>query len=123
MSGDELRAHLRQLAAMLPPEGSVTFSRADLEHLVGDRVADDGPAELSDLTVEELAEELDRAPSTVRGWARRIPGAYRLGREWRFPRAAVRGWLDDGAPLHGDPARSRGGPVDLGGWRDERRAG
>lgn len=122
MSGDELRAHLRQLAAMLPPEGSVTFSRTDLERLVGDRPADDGQAELADLTVEELAEELGRAASTVRAWGRRIPGAYRLGREWRFPRAAVRDWLDDGAPLEGGNAPRRGA-VDLGAWRDERRSG
>lgn len=48
--------------------------------------AEDG--RLADLTVEELAEELDRAKSTVPGWlkAGELPQAYKLnGREWRVP--------------------------------------
>lgn len=111
----DLRDRLRTLAQALPPGGSVTFTQDGLLELIGDRPETEA-APLDDLTVEELAEEMGRAASTVRGWASRIPGAYRLGREWRFPRGAVRAWLDAGAELEGLERRP-GAPVDLGSWR------
>jgi len=88
-----------------------------------ERLADAGDRDdrLADLTVEEVAEELGRAPSTIRGWcgAERFLGAYRLrGREWRVPRESVRRMLDqerDGGPTEErDPET-----VDLGTWRRE----
>lgn len=75
-----------------------------------------------DLTVHDVAALLDRAPSTIRTWcgAGRFPGAYRLqGREWRIPRADLRGLRD---PMEGDSSGD-GGPVDLGAWRTVHGAG
>lgn len=49
------------------------------------------------LTVREVAEAADRAPSTVRTWCAdgRLPGARRLrGREWRIPRTALQALLE-----------------------------
>ena len=115
----DLVERLRTLAAALPADGSVTFSRADLEALTGLEPTAEPKADttLADLTVEGLAEELGRSPSTVRGWAPQIDGAYRLGREWRFPRAAVRAWLDK--QKEGPAERkAAGGPADLGSWRN-----
>lgn len=75
------------------------------------------------LTVQEVAEATDRAPSTVRTWCAegRLPGARRLrGREWRIPRKALDALLD------GEEPTQRGGGADhldvprggLGAWRD-----
>lgn len=122
MSGEplDLTRRLRLLAEALPPDGCVTFSRADLERLVGDRQEEEPAAAiLADLTVEEIAEELSKAESTVRGWIPRIEGAYKLGREWRVPRPAFRAWLDSKG--EGKANNRSAGPVDLGSWRDHMR--
>lgn len=85
---------------------------------VRERLSDDGAAAdapVADLTVQEVAEELDRAPSTVRGWlgSGDLEG-YRLrGREWRVPREALAAFLEE----------ERSGvreeePADLGSWRE-----
>jgi excisionase family DNA binding protein len=69
-----------------------------------------------DLTVQDVATMLERAPSTIRTWcgAGRLPGAYRLqGREWRIPRSALRALRE--APT--EPARRADGTVDLGSWK------
>lgn len=53
------------------------------------------------LTVQEVADATDRAPSTVRTWCAegRLPGAKRLrGREWRIPRSALKRLLEVDAP-------------------------
>ena len=47
-----------------------------------------------DRTVEEVAEEMRKAPSTVRGWL--LSGdlrGYKFHREWRIPRSALRDYL------------------------------
>jgi excisionase family DNA binding protein len=95
--------------------------------------AEDGqPGGVSTLcTVAEVALQLHRSPSTVRGWceAGRFTGAFKLnGRDWRIPPAAVERFLDaqrPAAPSAADPARAtrprteRGGSVDLAAWRKE----
>jgi excisionase family DNA binding protein len=51
---------------------------------------------LADLTVEDVGRELNRAPSTIRGWlgSGSLRG-YRLnGREWRIPRQALKEFLE-----------------------------
>lgn len=118
MSEPGIVDRLRMLFHGLPPGGAVTLtlSRADLEKLLSPQGTP--RSRLDDMTVGELADQMDRAPSTVRAWAPDIPGAYRLGREWRFPRAAVRAWLDEGAP-RGEPKASAEKDVDLGAWRQE----
>ena len=77
-------------------------------------------AESADPTVEVVAEELGRSPSTVRGWCPKIPGAYRAaGREWRIPRVGLRRFLEGKAqrtPTAGPPA---GAESRLRAWRPD----
>lgn len=109
---------LRQLVAALPSDSAaVTLSRADLAALIEGSVA---LAATRDLTVEEVAAETRRAPSTVRGWliADELRGYKLNGRDWRVPRAALREYLDRQAANTGeDPPRQPGGEVDISAWR------
>lgn len=110
---------LLDLLRALPGEALVPASWV-LAQLEAAAPAPEGRA-VRDLTVEDVAGLLDRAPSTVRGWcaAGRLAGAYRCaGREWRIPTAAL------------DAIRSAANPkptarhdlddtvVDLGAWRN-----
>lgn len=75
-----------------------------------------------DLTVRDVAQMLDRAPSTIRRWAGAgdLPGAYRLqDREWRIPRSALVALRERGQEEPGQTKRGRSGPIDLSGWREE----
>lgn len=47
------------------------------------------------LKSDEVAELLDISPLTVRDWAKKgkIP-ARKIGREWRFSKAAILKWLE-----------------------------
>lgn len=71
---------------------------------------------VADLTVQEVADELDRAPSTVRGWLGEgeLDGYRFRGREWRITREALQAFLEE--ERNGDGSRSGG---DLGSWREE----
>lgn len=116
-----LRGQLEQLLEHLPPGGSVTLDREALAELLEAEPSSE-EERLSDLTVPELAEELDRGESTVRGWLADglIPEAYRLrGREWRVPPEAVRRFLEREAQEEGSPVPVplRGGELDD--WRRE----
>jgi excisionase family DNA binding protein len=122
-----LLAQLREMTAHLPPGGSITLPgdwlRAELasEPEGGSHV---DPERLADLTVGEVAEQLNRGASTVRGWiaAGAFPHAYRLQRrEWRVPPDDVRAFLlsqrhEPGA--RPAPRVKRNEPVDLRGWRN-----
>ena len=110
----------KKIAAMIEhlPQGveSVTFStdwlRAELD--IGSDVQ-------ADLTVEQVAEQLGRAPSTIRGWCidGRLRG-YKLNhREWRVPRGAVRDYLENQRNGSGRQARrTNGHPADLSAWKN-----
>ena len=78
-----LADRLRSLAASLPSDASaVSFTRADLLALVeGSTDKAGSPKHERDLSVEEVAEQTGRAPSTVRGWlnSRKLRG-YKLQR-------------------------------------------
>lgn len=76
----------------LEDEGMVTEEPAPNE--------DDGRLPAVGLTVNQVAEHVDRDTSTVRGWLAqdRFPNARKLGREWRVPVG------DLAAFLHGDDA-------------------
>ena len=74
------------------------------------------------LTVEEVAEALDRSLSTVRGWCAsgQIGGVFKLGgREWRIPQTGLRKFIDQQAETHKPPSPplSRRRRADLGSWR------
>lgn len=79
---------------------------------------------VADLTVADIADAHDKAPSTVRGWLQSVPGVYRLGQELRIPRRAWREYLDSLAAGGDDsddgPPEVRSSPeADLGSWRDK----
>lgn len=105
------------LIDFLPSDSSsVSVSRADLRALVD---GSDGPSPAPrDMTVAEVAEQVGRAESTVRGWL--IEGAldgYKLrGRDWRVTHRALEAFLAAQAtPRTKEP--TEGEPVDLGAWR------
>jgi len=113
-----LQERLRQIATALPSDDSgVTFTRADLLDLI-DGEAESQTLVLSDMTVEEVAAEVKRSPSTVRTWL--IAGdlrGYKLnGRDWRVTRSALREYLDRQAtrsPRCGSAKAEAG----LGAWK------
>ncbi len=108
---------LRRWAASAPP-GTLVPADSLAAMLAG---VEDGDDRLVDLTVQEAAVELRRAPSTVRGWC--IDGrlrAYKLnGREWRVPRAAMRDYLEGQKNGSSRQAtRTNGKAADLAAWRN-----
>jgi len=128
---DATRARVMALAEALPRGGSVVLDAEALRRLAGIEPEAEAGASvvLTDLTAEAAGAELGRSASTVRAWCfqGRIPGAYRLGREWRIPRASLRRYLDAQAVLAagpvGDGPPAAGSPVDLGRWRKHYRKG
>jgi excisionase family DNA binding protein len=92
-----LLAHLDAMVRALPPGASVTLPVDWLRSELAVTELQEQPTagRLSDFTVQEVADELGRAPSTVRTWlgAGELEG-YRLnGREWRVSRAAVQAFI------------------------------
>jgi len=82
----ELSERIRPLISALPSDASaITFTRADPAALVEGTSSQQPSSSARDLTVEEVAKEARKAPSTVRGWL--IAGdlnGYKLnGRERR----------------------------------------
>ena len=100
---------LRQITEAVPRGGAVVLPREWLEAELQALVL---PLEHGrDLTVEQVAEQLSRPESTIRGWlgSGRFAGAYKRGRVWRVPRAA----LED----RRRPAPPSDDGVRLDGWR------
>lgn len=119
---------LRRAVEGVPAEGAVTLPvravRRWLEEAEDGGARRDGAGkgeDVADLTVPELAEALERAESTVRGWLPDVPGAYKLGGEWRVPRDAWRAYLDGLADDEdGGPPEVRSAPsASLDSWRED----
>lgn len=115
---------LRQLVAALPAGASVTLPVAELRAWLdeeGPGAAQGRGETREDLTIEETAERVRRAPSTVRGWLTSglIPEAYKLrGRDWRIPPGALTRFLEREAEGKAGPTlRPRRGKPDLGEWK------
>lgn len=132
---DDVRDQLLDLAATLPVGGAVVLDGRALRALAGEEVetevaVPDGLADddLADLDTEAVGRLLGRDASTVRRLCRdgAIDGAYRLGRAWRVPRAALRAYLDGQREAHrevqarAEAERPRLRSADLGAWRRER---
>ena len=114
---------LRQLASALPSDdAAVSFTRADLLALLEDDGRETEVDSTRDLTVEEVAHETHRAPSTVRGWL--ISGALRGHKfhgDWRVPRAALREYLEAEA-TNVSEAPPHECEIDIAAWRKVRGA-
>jgi excisionase family DNA binding protein len=115
-----LSNRLRQLVDALPSDSSsVTLTRSDLAALLeGEEQGGEVLAPERDLTVEQVAEAMGRACSTVRGWliAGELRGFKLNGRDWRVPRAALRAYRDAQAAGKADPEPEMEG-VDISAWR------
>ena len=109
---------LRTLAAALPSDASsVTFTRSDLLTLV--EGSDVAPSRPRDLTVDEVAERMGRAPSTVRSWlgAGQLRG-YKLNkRDWRVPADALRAYAEGPVAACPTPEAPHSPEVDIAAWR------
>ncbi len=110
-----LAERILQIVDALPSsDSSVTLTRAALAGMVAESEA----VETSDLTVDQVAEQTQRAPSTVRGWL--IDGdlrGYKLnGKDWRVTRSALREYLDAQTSKEKVVVKERG-PVDISAWR------
>lgn len=72
------------------------------------------------LTLDQVAEEVDRAVSTVRTWCNRGElEAFKLrGREWRVRRSALHHFLEREAAGDGEPDLEDPG-VEWDDWRDD----
>ena len=113
---------LHTIADALPSDdASVTFRRSDLLRML------DGETEAvtrmsRDLTVHEVAEETQRAASTVRGWLidGELEGYKIMGRDWRVTREALRRFLTGETTDAPDDDED---DVDIRAWRKLREAG
>ena len=118
-----LKERLRQLASALPSDDSaVTITRADIVALLEDDGRETEVGSTRDLTVEEVAHETHRAPSTVRGWlnSRALRG-HKFHGDWRVTRAALREYLDAQATKVSETPPDEG-EVDIAAWRKVRGA-
>ena len=125
--------HLRALAAALPPGGSVLLSRAAIDHWLaeegaGSSTSSGGQLEQLALTVDQAAERLGRAGSTIRTWLSQgdaFPHAFKLrGRQWRIPYADIVAFLEAEAQRYHQPAElepSDSDPEDTSAWRQHLR--
>lgn len=115
----EQRSPLQKALAVLPDDALVPVQ------WVRALARAEGPEQLVDLTVAQVARELGRSPATIRGWcgSGRIQEAYRLrGREWRIPHSALRQFFRLEASERNASAGSDGPhTTDLRMWRKEGR--
>ena len=118
----KLEERLAEIIREMPDGAAITVPVEWLRRELAVPDRDDAP--LADLTVEQVARELKRSPSTVRAWcSSRQLEAYKFrGREWRISRAALRKFLSREANVRtaGQALPKRTG-ADLSAWRKNRR--
>ncbi len=118
-----LGERLRTLAEALPEGASITLSSEALRSLL-ERDADESSTLAHDMTVEEVANHLDRSRQTVRRWIREgdIEAYSFRGREYRITAAALHDFI---ARQQTAPDRTPSTPPvhlanQLGAWRSLR---
>ncbi len=118
-----LGERLRTLAEALPEGASITLSSEALRSLL-ETDADESSPLAHDMTVEEVANHLDRSPQTVRRWIREGElDAYSFrGREYRITAAALRNFIAREQTAVERPPQSPCAHVtkQLGAWRSAR---
>jgi excisionase family DNA binding protein len=106
-------------------DSAVTLTRADLVALLEGATDDVNRSRPRDLTVEEVAEEMQRSPSAVRRWL--IAGdlrGYKLnGKSWRVPRSALETYRARQAGELPESLPENDQEVDIGAWRKLRELG
>ena len=121
--GDFIPPTLETLRDILPPNGSVLFTRTDLTELLEGEVdsqANRVPS-AADFTVAEITKRFDRSPQTVRDWikAGKLPAYLFNGKEYRITPAALEEFEE--GQRNGLPGRTHSGrAADLGAWRRAR---
>ena len=101
----------------MPREGSVTLPVAWLRDLL----AEDGQPGSELLTLDQAAEIVGRASSTVRTWLNQgeLEGFKLNNRSWRIRESALQVFIEkQEAGEHEPPTVRSDGPVDLGAWRE-----
>ncbi len=118
-----LQERLRTIAEALPEGASITLSSEALRSLL-ETDADESSTLAHDMTVEQVAMHLERAPQTVRRWIREGDlEAYSFrGREYRITAAALQDFI---ARQQTAPDRTPSTPPvhlanQLGAWRSVR---
>lgn len=106
------------VAGALRAQADALEAQAETLRTLAEAFTDRSQRPVADLTVADLAEDLGKSESTIRSWLP-IPGAYKLGAEWRIPREAWRAYLDRLAEQGSEePPGIRSKPsADLGAWR------
>lgn len=115
----------------LPDGASINLEAGAIREMLDEEPESEREGRLTDLTIEEVAEEFDRSESAVRSWCQQelIPGAYKFrGREWRIPPEGVRAFQRQEAEGDLSPARAaevpgRGGDDDLSSWKEHYQNG
>ena len=105
---------LRRLAEAVPAGGAVIVPRDWLDAEL--QALSSGLEDGNDLTVAQVAESLNRPESTILHWldSGRLTGAYKRGKVWRVPPAALEKRRPGRAPAD-EPAR-------LNAWRTVHRS-
>lgn len=118
MTTAPLARRLTALRDALPPGGSVTLDREALSELLAAETVEAEP--VGDLSIEQVAKALGKAPSTVRNYvaAGELKG-YRFKRQWRFTREAVTAF-ERGQAATTLRQRRASEPADLSDWRRHR---
>ena len=119
----DIRAHIEALTEATRDNGLVPMPVGWVRALLnlGGVTGDEGGRRPCGPPVGEVAEIFGRHPNTVRDWLQsgQIRGYKLRGKEWRVPRAAIRGFQGDQAESPARPARTGPTvliPADLSAW-------
>jgi len=119
-----IHERLRALAEVLPPNGSVSIPRSEIEAwLEADAKTESDTANArADYTVAEIAERFGKAPQTVRDWIKAGKlQAYPFGKEYRITPAAL-AEFEERLRIGESTRHSSTANYDLRAWREAIKA-